>query len=169
MTVFVGLVALAILTDRPDTAIWLSHGEKELAADRIKSERIGTTELIDKFTNKKFKHGITNPVVIMTSCIFLLDNITVQGLAFFLPTIVQTIFPDRTAADQQLLTVPPYALGTVMCLSTCFLSSKLDRRGIFLILCAPFAMIGYSMFLATADPNVRYGATFLPVVSNFRS
>lgn len=167
VTVIVGFIALATLTDRPDSANWLTEEQKTLAADRIKSERIGTTEVIDKFTKEKFMRGIMSPVVMTTAMIFLLNNITVHGLSFFLPTIVQTIFPERTVVDQQLLTVPPYALGTIMCLIFCFLSWRLDRRGIFLIICAPFSMIGYSMFLATSAAHVRYAATFLPVCGIF--
>lgn len=154
---------MGTLTDRPESARWLTEEQKTLANDRVKSERIATTEVVDKFTRAKLKRGLTSPIAITTAMIFLLNNITVQGLAFFLPTIVATIFPKRTVVDQQLLTVPPYALGTVMCLAICFLSYKLDKRGIFLILCAPFSMIGYSMFLATSAAHVRYAATFLPV------
>ncbi|SPO05417.1 probable MFS transporter [Cephalotrichum gorgonifer] len=167
VTVIVEFIALATLTDRPESAIWLTEEQKTLAADRVTSERIGTTEVIDQYTRKKFMAGITSPVAITTSIIFLLNNITVHGLSFFLPTIVQTIFPERTVTDQQLLTVPPYALGTVMCLIFCFLSWRLDKRGIFLIMFAPFSMIGYSMFLATSAAHVRYAATFLPVCGIF--
>ncbi|KAM5358821.1 hypothetical protein ACJZ2D_014962 [Fusarium nematophilum] len=150
-----------------ETARWLSDQEKDLAAARIRSERIATTEVVDKFNKKKFMLGIFNPVVLMTSMIFLLNNITVHGLSFFLPTIVRTIYPERTVEDQQLLTVPPYALGTFMCVLVCYLSWRLDKRGIFLIIFAPFSIIGYSMFLASADPHVRYAATFLPVCGIF--
>jgi len=151
------------MTDRPETAIFLSREEKELAIERIKSERIGTTELIDSFNKAKFLRGVLNPVGLATSVIFLLDTITVHGISFFLPTIVQTIFPGRSVVSQQLLTVPPYAVGTVMCVAISFLSWKFDNRGAFLIFCAPFGVIGYAMFLATSNSRVRYGATFLPV------
>jgi hypothetical protein len=77
------------LTDRPSTAKWLSAEERELAIARVKSERVGTTVVLDKMDSKKLLAGIFNPVVLATSTIFLLDNVTVQGLAFFLPTIVR--------------------------------------------------------------------------------
>uniref|UniRef100_A0A0B7KFH0 Major facilitator superfamily (MFS) profile domain-containing protein n=1 Tax=Bionectria ochroleuca TaxID=29856 RepID=A0A0B7KFH0_BIOOC len=167
VTVGFGLLGFAVMTDRAETAIWLSNAEKEQISARIKAERIGTTEVLDKFDRKKFKRGIFNPVVLATSMTLCFNNITVHGLSFFLPTIVKTIFPDRTVRDQQLLTVPPYALGTITCLIICYLSWKMDRRTIFLILCPPFSIIGYSMFLASTTAHVRYGATFLPVVGIF--
>jgi MFS family permease len=108
VTIGLALISFLTLTDRPETARWLSQEEKDLAIARIKSERVGTTEVLDKIDTKKLKRGIFNPVTMATSFIFLLNNITVQGLAFFAPTIVRTIYPDATVVTQQLRTVPPY-------------------------------------------------------------
>jgi hypothetical protein len=105
--------------------------------------------------------GIFSPVTISTAFIFLLNNITVQGLAFFAPTIVKTIYPKATVISQQLHTVPPYVVGAFFTVLFPFLSWRFDRRNIFFIISAPLMMIGYIMFLASADANVRYGATFL--------
>uniref|UniRef100_A0A8H7K244 Major facilitator superfamily (MFS) profile domain-containing protein n=1 Tax=Bionectria ochroleuca TaxID=29856 RepID=A0A8H7K244_BIOOC len=145
VTVGFGLLGFAVMTDRAETAIWLSNAEKEQISARIKAERIGTTEVLDKFDRKKFKRGIFNPVVLATSMTLCFNNIT-----------------RSTTLDGS-----PYALGTITCLIICYLSWKMDRRTIFLILCPPFSIIGYSMFLASTTAHVRYGATFLPVVGIF--
>jgi MFS family permease len=167
VTCAVGLISFFTLTDRVETATWLSLEQKELANARIMSERVGTTEIIDKFSTKRMLRGILNPVVLPTAMISFFNFITVHGLSFFLPTIVRTIFPQHSVQNQQLLTVPPNVLGTIMCMLFCYISWKLDKRGIFLIICAPFSMVGYSMFLATSNPHVRYAATFLPVCGIF--
>ncbi|KAL7923305.1 MFS general substrate transporter [Trichoderma austrokoningii] len=60
--------------------------------------RIGTTTILNSMNKGRIKRGIANPVTASTSVTSLLNNITVQGLAFFAPTI-------------QLLTVPPYVGG----------------------------------------------------------
>ncbi|KAF4416428.1 MFS transporter [Fusarium acutatum] len=163
----VGVISFFTLTDRVETASWLSSEQKALANARIMSERVGTTEIIDKFGTKRMLRGILNPVVIPTAVISFFNFITVHGLSFFLPTIVRTIFPQHSVQNQQLLTVPPNVLGTIMCMIFCYISWKVDKRGIFLIICAPFSMVGYSMFLATSNPHVRYAATFLPVCGIF--
>jgi len=108
ITCGLSLIAFFTLTDRPATARWLSQEEKDLAIARIKSERVSTTEVLDKLDVSKVLRGIFNPVTLSTAFIFLLDNITVQGLAFFAPTIVQTIYPKNSVVSQQLHTVPPY-------------------------------------------------------------
>ncbi|KLO89333.1 putative MFS transporter [Fusarium fujikuroi] len=167
VTCAVGVISFFTLTDRVETAFWLSPEQKALANARIMSERVGTTEIIDKFGTKRMLRGILNPVVLPTAVISFFNFITVHGLSFFLPTIVRTIFPQHSVQNQQLLTVPPNVLGTIMCMLFCYISWKVDKRGIFLIICAPFSMVGYSMFLATSNPHVRYAATFLPVCGIF--
>ncbi|CAI6232477.1 unnamed protein product [Periconia digitata] len=161
ITCGISLIAFLTLTDRPETARWLSQEEKDLAIARVKSERVATTEVLDKIDRTKTFRGIFSPVTLVTSFIFLLNNITVQGLAFFAPTIVATIYPRDSVISQQLHTVPPYVVGAFFTLLFPFLSWRLDKRTIFFIIGSPLIMIGYIMFLASEKAAVRYGATFI--------
>ncbi|KAJ9626977.1 hypothetical protein H2203_003435 [Taxawa tesnikishii (nom. ined.)] len=161
ITCGLSLIAFVTLTDRPATARWLTQEEKDLAIARVKSERVGTTEVLDKLDTAKILRGIFSPVTLGTASIFLLNNITVQGLAFFAPTIVKTIYPKSTVVSQQLHTVPPYIVGGFFTVLFPFLSTRFDKRNIFFIVSAPLMMIGYIMFLASESAQVRYGATFL--------
>ncbi|KAF2818455.1 MFS general substrate transporter [Ophiobolus disseminans] len=161
ITCILALIAFFTLTDRPETAKWLTQEEKDMAIARVKSERVGQNEVLDKLDKKKTLRGIFNPVVLTTSVIFLLDNITVQGLAFFAPTIVRTIYPKNTVISQQLHTVPPYIVGAFFTVLIPFISWRIDRRTVLFICSAPLMMMGYIMFLASHNPQVRYGATFI--------
>lgn len=161
ITIGIALVAFVTMTDRPETAKWLSQEEKDLAIARIKSERVGTTEILDRIDLPKTLRGIFSPVTLPTAAIFLLNNITVQGLGFFAPTIVQTIYPKATVVSQQLHTVPPYVVGAFFTVLFPFLSWRLDQRSIFFVVTPPLVMAGYIMFLASEDSMVRYGATFI--------
>lgn len=167
ITIGLGLLAFFTLTDRPETARWLTKEEKELAIARVKSERVGQTVVLDKIDAKKLVRGIFSPVTLSTAFIFLLNNITVQSFAFFLPTIVKTIYGSKTTIQQQLLTAPPYLVGAVFMIPFPLLSWRLDKRQIFLTLSAPMVMVGYLMFLASEASSVRYAATFLIAASTF--
>lgn len=161
ITIGIALIAFLTLTDRPETALWLSQEEKDLAIARVKSERIATTEVLDKIDLPKTLRGIFSPVTLTTAFVFLLNNITVQGLAFFAPTIVQTIYPNASVVSQQLHTVPPYVVGAFFTVLFPYLSWRFDQRLIFFVISPPLMMIGYIMFLASKDSMVRYGATFI--------
>ena len=167
ITVGLALIGFATVTDRPETATWLTAEEKKLAVDRVMSERVGQTQVLDKIDAPKIMKGIFNPVTFGISFIFLLNNITVQGLAFFLPTIVRTIYPKSSTVSQQLHTVPPWVLGAFFTLFLPFFAWRYDRRQIFMTMSVPFVMIGYIMFLASNNPEVRYGATFIIAIGAF--
>lgn len=167
ITIGLALIAFVTLTDRPETARWLSEEQKLLAIARLKSERVGAIEVLDKSDKAKILRGILNPVTLTTSWIFLLECITVQGLAFFAPTIIRTIYPTYTVVNQQLMTVPPYIVGAVFVVGTALLSWKIDNRNTIITYSAVPVMIGYIMFLASNNARVRYGAIFLIVTGSF--
>lgn len=50
-----------------------------MANARVKSENVGATVVLDKFSSKVFMSGIFNTTTLTIGLIFLLDNITVQG------------------------------------------------------------------------------------------
>jgi len=166
VTIGIALAALFLLTDRPETARWLTEEEKQLAIDRVKSERVASTVVLDKITKQKLLRGI-NPVTLATAFIFLLNNITVLGLSFFLPTIVATIYPDRTTIEKHLLTVPPYVVGGFFVILITTLSWRFDHRQLFIAAAGPAVVVGYAIFLATMNAHVRYGAIFLSASTIF--
>lgn len=161
ITIILSLMAFFTLTDRPETAWWLSKEEKELCIARVKSERLAQTEVLDGIDRAKLWRGVSNPITLQIAFIFLFNNITVQGLAFFLPTIVGTIYPDYSTVQKQLYSVPPYAVGAFFALAFPALSWYLDKRQIFIILSAPTVIAGYAMFLGSKVAEVRYGACFM--------
>lgn len=161
ITIGLSIMSYFTLTDRPETARWLTEEEKALAIARVKSENVGTSEVLDKLDMPKILRGIFNPNTLMDSAIFFLDNITVQGLGFFLPTIIATIYPKATTIRKQLWTVPPYVVGACFVVVVPWLAMKTNRRLVYMIGSAPLVMIGYIIFLATTNTHARYGATFL--------
>ncbi|KAI1200147.1 MFS general substrate transporter [Nemania serpens] len=167
ITIGLSIIAFFTLTDRPETARWLSQEEKDLAIARVKSERMAQASVLDKPDKKKLWLGFWNPLVLSTAFIFLFNNITVQGLAFFTPTIVATIYPTKTTIQKQLYTVPPYALGAVFLIGLSLASWRFDRRALFIAISAPFTMLGYILFLASREARVRYAATFFTAISCF--
>lgn len=169
ITIGLGVITLALLTDNPSTARWLSEEEKTLALDRVKSERVAQDKVLDKMNVSKLKAGLLNPITLSTAFIFLLSNIVVLGISFFLPTIIRTIYPEQTRVHQQLLTVPPYIVASFFLLLVSWLATHYDTRQIFLFLSGPAVIVGYAMLLGSTDPSVRYAAIFLTASSAFFS
>ncbi|KIM93427.1 hypothetical protein OIDMADRAFT_61577 [Oidiodendron maius Zn] len=97
ITLLIGLVALILMPNRPETARFLTQEEKDVVTARLTSERIGMTTSIDKLNYKRLWRGAANPVTVATAITFLLESITVQGLSFLAPTIAKTISLGATA------------------------------------------------------------------------
>ncbi|KAI0169272.1 putative MFS transporter [Hypoxylon sp. FL1284] len=167
ITMGLSLIAFVTLTDRPETARWLTQEEKDMAVARVKSELLSQTSVVDRTTRKKIWLGFWNPIIIANSFIFLFNNITVQGLAYFAPTIVATIYPTASTVQKQLYTVPPYVVGAVFEVLFPMWSWFIDKRQIFFLPAAILTMMGYIMFLGSTDPKVRYAATFFTAISTF--
>lgn len=167
--VTIGLAAISYftLTDRPETARWLTPEERELAIARIKSENVGATDLLDKMKLTKLKIGILNPNTLVVGFIFLLNNITAQSLAFFLPTIIGTIYPKASVVSKQLRAVPPFVVGAASVVITNFFTWRTRKMLIFYLICSPLPVVGYAMFVGSTNPHVRYGATFLIAIGAF--
>lgn len=167
ITMGLALIGYFTMTDGIDTAKWLSSEEKELAKARLKSEMVGQTVLIDKARTKAVLRGITAPTSILCAIMFLVDNITVQGVAFFLPTIVRTLFPDRTVIQQQLLTVPPNVVGAICVLASAYITTKMKVRAPMVFFNSLLMATGYAMFLGSKNLNIRYGGAFITCMGAF--
>lgn len=94
ITIVTGLVALILLTDRPDTAKFLTVEEREIAMLRLQRERVGTTAVLDKLSKGKLFRGAINPVTAMTSVVFMFCSLSIQGLSLFAPTLVRSLYPN---------------------------------------------------------------------------
>lgn len=161
ITILLGAIGLFTLTDRPATARWLSVEEKELAEVRVRSERVGQTQVLDHMDKRKLIRGINSPVTLTISIIYMFSNVTVQGVAFFAPTIVRALYPNDTVVKQQLFTVPPYVVGSFFTLAFPLISWRIDHRHGFMIIAAILPMVGYVLFLATHSVIARYAGIFL--------
>jgi len=167
VTIGISIIAYFTLTDRPQTARWLTKDEKELAIARVKSENVGATEVLDRMDRKKLALGIFNPNTFVVAVIFLLDNVTAQSFGFFLPTIVATIYPKNSVISKQLHAVPPFVVGAASVVIVNFLSWRTHRRMLYYMIMSPLPIIGYIMFLASTNPHVRYAATFIIAIGSF--
>ncbi|UZJ50782.1 hypothetical protein CBS101457_000102 [Exobasidium rhododendri] len=163
ITCVLGIISYFTITDRIETAPWLTESEKIMATSRMQADNPGSSGLLTPMKKKHVLAGIFNVTSLSLSVCFLLDNISVQGVAFFLPTIVQTLFPGKTVIHQQLLTVPPYIVGACFVLLLPYLSMKFAQRGIFVVISGFLMVIGYAMYVGSnvSNSGVRYAASFI--------
>lgn len=81
-TVLVGIVAFFFLNDKVADAKWLSGSEKALIQRDLAAEQQG-------HHLHSIKDGLTNPKVLLLSCIYFFFTMGLYGVSFWLPTIVK--------------------------------------------------------------------------------
>lgn len=74
------------------------------------------------------------------------------------PSIIKSL--GYTAANAQLLTIPPYAFAFVTTLAVAVLSERLNKRAPFIAGSAAFGAIGYIILLSNTNPTARPGVSY---------
>jgi ACS family tartrate transporter-like MFS transporter len=85
--IFLGVIVLAYLTDRPETAHWLSPEEKDWLVTKLAAERDSrsTAHRIDIVS------ALTNPTIWQLGIIFLLAAIGFYGYSFWAPLVIKSL------------------------------------------------------------------------------
>ncbi len=85
--ILLGVIVLVYLTDRPETAHWLSSSEKDWLLSRLAAERDsrGTAHPIGVVS------ALTNPTIWHLGIIFLLAAIGFYGYSFWAPLVVKSL------------------------------------------------------------------------------
>lgn len=72
ITMGIAIISFFLLPESPEHASWLTPEEKALAAARVKSENVGSTEVIDQMHGSVVWHAMFNPTTLVNCFIFLL-------------------------------------------------------------------------------------------------
>ena len=157
LTVLVSLIAYFFVANYPSTAKFLSEKEREAIHARLVSNNDATRDEAFTWTNVSF--AIRDPKVWLYGLGFHTLSLPLYTLSLFLPTIIKEL--GYTAAQAQLLTVPPYAVATVLTLTVAIASEKLKIRAPFIMGASSLAAIGYIILLSSTKPGVGYFGTIL--------
>jgi len=181
-TVVFAIIAKFTIPDWPEDAKFLDATEKALLARRLANDGTSGVARMDRLDRQTCLRilmdwkiwtacvppFLTPPVLANLRRTFMYMGVTVSGYstAFFIPTILNEF--GYTSSASQLLTIPIYAVCTVVTLLTAWLSDRLRHRYIFTIGGVFIATIGYILLLAQGQPKgpgalsigVRYLAVF---------
>jgi len=121
-------IAYKVMHDYPATAKFLSTPERAEVVARLKRDR---SSLADEFDLKYFLHAIKDWKIWVHMFITIGVYTGLYSYALFLPTIVRDLGYANNQA--QLMTVPPYVVACVFCVSAGWYADKMGQRGIFMI------------------------------------
>lgn len=163
ITMAVGVCMYFFIPAGPSVARFLTPAERELAARVIELEVLssGPSRSI-RLKDVAAAFNFPNTVMVLASAACLL---TMNSLSLFVPSIINAM--GYSAIRSQLLSVPPYAFATVVCIVFSIYSDRIKRRGVPMLLLLPIGMVGFILHLTVKSPGVRYFAVFLSMVPAF--
>ncbi|KAG9103803.1 hypothetical protein FRC06_007922 [Ceratobasidium sp. 370] len=161
-----GLFALAVMPASPRQVRALTTAETEAVAEMLRLDGNDTTNH-EPFSWTSVLSAFKAPQVLLLCIPLFFSGVTLFGLAFFTPSIVNSLgySPVRT----QLMTVPPYAVSFVVSLCLAYVSDRYKIRGPILFVTGVIATAGYSIYLVHTDKHVLYGSLFLQIVGVYAS
>ncbi|KAJ3787109.1 major facilitator superfamily domain-containing protein [Lentinula aff. detonsa] len=134
---------------------FLSPEEKAYVKEKLLEDTHKEEEV---FSWKEVIEAFKLPQLWLLGMAFFFAATILFGLAYFSPSIIQGL--GYTAADAQLMSVPPYAVACVVALVASFISDRYRCRGIVCIVSVLFCAIGFAMFLGSQSKRVQYGSLF---------
>lgn len=186
-TITAGISAMVyfFMSDWPETATWLTAEEKQILAERIRSE--GIIGRMDKLDRRAFircitdwkiwiwcvslrnhKHFILTPP---SSLILACSVLSLYSINLFAPTIIKQLNPTSSAGHIQALTIPIFVASGAFSLLAAYLSDKLHHRSGFAILGFITTLAGLVIMLHQAHVScaIRYFALYLISIGAYTS
>jgi len=157
LTVVVSIPAYFFIYNYPATAKFLTPMEREYIVARLKEDS-------DAARNEKFAwdgviQALKDPKVWLYGLGFHTLSLPVYTLSLFLPTIIKDL--GYTAAQAQLLSVPPYVAAFAVTMVSAVFAEKTKLRAPFIIASSTLAIAGYIVLISSHRPGVSYVGTII--------
>ncbi|KAJ7217701.1 major facilitator superfamily domain-containing protein [Mycena pura] len=145
--------------DYPETATFLSEEERKQIVHLLKED---SQDLATHYDRKFVWQAIADYQTYVQIGIYIGLLIPVYAIALFTPTIVQEL--GFTAAQAQLLTIPPFVCGCFATIAVGLLSDKYNLRGPFVIGSSLVGLVGYIILYTQKSPGAGYAGAVLAAV-----
>lgn len=161
-TILCGICGYFVIPATPTATRLLSVKQKEIILRRLASDT-PTAALDEQFSWWEVWASLKSPHVLFNVVTLFGSGTTLYSLAYFQPTIVNSLGYDSNRA--QLMSVPPFAVAFVVMMATAYFSDRFEARGGTTCGGAILGLIGFIIFLASnpSQTKLKYGSLFLSV------
>lgn len=165
ITCVIAAGAYFLLPNSVGTASFLTAEERAFAQERLKASHQSPSsdqeqdQDQERFRWSEVRRGILSLQLLLTGTVYFSICCALFSFSLFLPSIIQSL--GYTANEAQLLSVPPYALASIVGVVVSFISDRLRVRGILILVSLPLAIIGYVLIARVSSDVTKYGLTFL--------
>ncbi|KZP18356.1 MFS general substrate transporter [Athelia psychrophila] len=162
VTVLFAVFAFSRMHDYPATATFLSEPERAHVVQMLKSDSLGQSTHFDM---KFVRQALGDYHTYLQIGIYMGVVIPAAAIALFMPTIIKEL--GYSAANAQLLTVPPFTAACIFTIAIGIISDKYKLRGPFIISGALVSLAGYILLYNTDKPGAGYAGAVLAAIGAF--
>jgi hypothetical protein len=126
-------------------------------------------EGVEKFRWSEVRRGVLDVQLFLNATAYFAILSGLYSFGLFLPSIIFGL--GYAANEAQLWTVIPYAVAAILTVGVAFVSDRLKKRGMVMLVTLPLAIVGYAV-IANVDENanhVKFGMTFLMATGLYAS
>ncbi|KQS61586.1 hypothetical protein ASG32_12760 [Methylobacterium sp. Leaf361] len=136
-SILLAFAVLALMTDRPEQAAWLTSEERLWLGTAIAAERDGTVRAHGPFT---LGQVLTDRRVLALGAMYFSIGTATYGITFFLPPILKSLH--LTDWETGVATAVPYGVGTLGMIAWSWSSDRRDERRWHFAIAALVAALG---------------------------
>ncbi|KAK4046709.1 hypothetical protein OIO90_006462 [Microbotryomycetes sp. JL221] len=175
LTIVIGVfLCWAYPKDPTEASGWFNEQEQQLVLARLQAGALDgkDNDRKAKLSFREVVRIITQPAIVVSAFLFICNNIVMQGLISFMPTIIRTNYPGISNVKVQLMTVPPNVTAWVVGMTCAFFAMRTRQHAFVAIFAACLCLTGYLIWFITdpADPSqakARYAGVFLTNSGSF--
>jgi len=162
LTIIIATLAYFFMHDYPETATFLAPHEKQIIVQMLKEDSQG---LATHYDMKFVWQALSDFRAWAQALLYLCLLVPIYAIALFLPTIIHSL--GYSAADAQLLTIPPFVAGCIITISVGYFSDKYNFRGPFIIGGCIISLVGFIVLITETRPGAGYAGSFIAAIGVF--
>ncbi|WP_457107966.1 MFS transporter [Methylobacterium sp. P5_C11] len=136
-SILLALAVLALMTDRPEQAAWLTAEERRWLEEELATERAGTIRTHGHFT---LRTVLTDRRILALGAIYFCIGTATYGITFFMPPILKSLH--LTDWQTGVATAVPYIVGTLGMIAWSWSSDRRNERRWHFAIAALVAALG---------------------------
>jgi len=158
-TILVAFTAYFFMYDYPDTASFLTDAERHYVIEMLKQD---SNNLSTEYDLRFVLQALKDYKVYVQVGIYIGLLVPVYAIALFTPTIINEL--GYSAANAQLLSVPPFVCGCIFTIMVGILSDKHGLRAPYVIGGAFVSLVGYLALYTQTSAGASYAGAVLAAV-----
>ncbi|KAI9325660.1 major facilitator superfamily domain-containing protein [Zopfochytrium polystomum] len=160
---FVAAAIWFLLPDSPEAATFFTDEERRYVITRLKLDAGAAHD--HSFSWPQIFSVMTDYKTYIYAIIYITGTSSLQGVTYFLPSIITGLNPSYSNYVVQALTVPAYTLAFFATVGTAFSSDRLGERSLHMICVNLVGMTGFLLLMYGSGFGATYTGALLATAS----